>query len=1307
MSTTPDEPMLKPARSLGRRLLQLLLALIVLLLVLLGAALYALLGTAGGLRFAAETAPRIAQGTLKFGPVQGRILGGDFELHDIVYSGADGTTVQIARVHLRWHPRALLQLQLRVEKLDVEQLDVQLAVPTHTANDQPARLPTRLPLNLVIDALSLRGFSLQRPQARPFALDVAQFAGSWIGDHLVVTKFNTELPSTGPLSLTAAATMSSDHLQIEALKLIGPGTLEAKGAFGVGTGHSDLALTFHDWRYPLTGKDVPPLAGLKGSANFSGTFKAFKYALQADAFARKQPLRLSVQGSGDTQQLQIAALELHLGAGDKAGSATAHGSVAWAPALRADLDLTLNKLDPGAFVAELNGELNGSLQTHTVMQNQQPQIDFALTLTPSKLRGQPLRLAAHGVTDTRRVHLQDLLLNLGKGTVSASGDVAWLPQLSADLQATLKHIDPAAFAPQWPGALNGQIKATTRMVEGVPDIVFDAQFADSKLRNYPLTLAANGDARGKVVKLSQLSLKSGSTELTASGQVTPPFDAAGKFSSPDLAAIYPGLSGRLDFDFSLQGAVDDPHLLSQGKGSGLRFRENRLASLSWHADMQPSTALKLEVLATDGHAGSVAIPQLKLTADGTESYHHVDFKADTERGTLTLTLQGGFDRKQLEWGGEWQSVKLMPLGLPSWTLEKPVGLLLGTKRFSLEPACFVADSNGGRSCFNLQRAVTGPGLHLAMSLESVALAGFQPLLPKGVELDGRLDGQGELSWVDDNISAAHAELKLSEAHINAPKAPPVELQPSTLSLEQQPDGQLHAVLELKSAQAQINAELAAAQAADFGERALSGHLRIAVPDIAFIQPYVYELSTVGGHIDGDLGFAGTVHAPRLSGKLALSEGHARLVTPGIEVSGVVFSLSGNGDGPLNLQGSMKSGDGTLVLTGTVDPAKIPMRADLSVKGENFVAMSTPNAHVWITPELHLLRDENGAKFDGTLTVPKADITPKDLGNSGVSVSRDQIIITGGQPQVVTTGTPLKIYSNVKLVLGDAVHFSGFGLVTRIEGAVTVVEEPLRDPTAQGELRLIDGAYKAYGQDLTIEDGRLIFDGGAVTQPAVDISASRHPADDIKVGVRVRGTLKKPLLTLQSEPAMSREQQLSWLVLGRALEQNSTQDRSAISSAALSLGLSGGDFIANRLGKSIGLDAISVGSAPAGGSDVAADATAITGSQASQGAGLAANSAAALTLGKFLTPKLFVSYGVSLFQPGQTFRILYTLSHGFKVQAESGVASGGDLLYTYERGKPKKPQGKITTQPASGAAPTMQTKPVLEPEAKPEPASATH
>lgn len=1286
------------AHRAGRHIRNAVFALLALLLVMIAAALFALLDTDSGLRFAARNVTRISHGAITLGAARGRVLGGDFELQDFIYSGSDGTMVAIKQVHLRWHPRALLNGQLYVEHLDVDTLNVSLPAPQQkTVAQSPPHLPTHWPLQILIDDLSLRGFSLQHAQSAPFRLDDIQFAGSWIGDRITITRLASGLPATGPLMLTGTATMTSDQVQIDTLKLTaGAATLEAKGAFGVGAGRSDLALTFENARYPLTGTDAPILNALHGSASFKGTLAQFDYTLQAEAIARDQPIRLTAQGSGTDQQLQIAALDLHAGASDKAGAVQANGTLAWAPVLRADLDINLSKLDPGVFFADLNGQLNGKLQTHTTMQGDQPQIAFTATLTPSTLRGQPLQLAAHGVSEIHQLHLQDLLLEIGGGSLAASGDVAWLPLLKVDAQAQLKQINPGAFLPQWPGVLNGQIKATTRTVEGAPDITLDAKFADSKLRNYPLTLSASGDMRDRQVTLKQLLLQSGSSQLSASGQVTPPFAVSGKFSGPDIAALYPGLGGQLDFDFSLQGAIDDPHLVSQGKGIALRLHDNRVANLDWHADLQPSTALQLEVVATNASAAGIAIPQLKLSASGTQQYHHVDFSATTERGDLSLALQGGFDRKRHEWGGQWQSVRLAPQGLPGWSLEKPVGLLVGAQRFSLEPACFAADANNGRACFNLQRAVSGPGLHLAVNLDAVALAGFQPLLPKGVALDGRLDGSGELAWMDDNIRNAHAELHLSEAHISAPKTPPLELQPSTLTLDQQPDGQLKATLDLKSPQAQIGAELIAAQAADWKARALSGHLQLALPDIAFIQPYVPELSTAGGHVDGDLGFAGSLGAPRLSGQLALSEGHARLVTPGIELTEIQLNLSGNGEGPLNLQGSMKSGDGTLQLAGTFDPATMPMRADLSVKGDNFVAMSTPNAHVWITPDLHLQRDANGARFDGTLTVPKADITPKDLGSSGVSVSRDQVIIVDGKPQVAESGTPLQIYSNVNLVLGDAVRFDGFGLVTRITGAVRVNEQPLHDPTAKGELRLIDGAYKAYGQDLTIEDGRLIFDGGAVTQPAVDITASRHPADDIKVGVHVRGSLSKPMLTLQSEPAMSREQQLSWLVLGRALEQNSTQDRSAISSAALSLGLSGGDFIANRLAKKVGIDSISVGSAPAGGSDVAADASAIAGSQAAQGAGLAANSAAALTLGKYLTPKLFVSYGVSLFEPGQTFRILYTLGHGFKVQAESGTASGGDLLYTYERGKPKKPPMQGTTQTSAQTAADAKPLPTVKP-----------
>ena len=54
------------------------------------------------------------------------------------------------------------------------------------------------------------------------------------------------------------------------------------------------------------------------------------------------------------------------------------------------------------------------------------------------------------------------------------------------------------------------------------------------------------------------------------------------------------------------------------------------------------------------------------------------------------------------------------------------------------------------------------------------------------------------------------------------------------------------------------------------------------------------------------------------------------------------------------------------------------------------------------------------------------------------------------------------------------------------------------------------------------------------------------------------------------------------------------------------------------------------------------------------------------MGRYLTPDLYISYGVGLFQPGHVFRLLYDLGRGFQLQTETGVATGADLLYTLER-----------------------------------------
>jgi translocation and assembly module TamB len=1234
--------------------------LLVLIAGLAGAAWYAL-ESERGLRTLAALAQHYSGGSLRIGAVQGRLLG-EFVLDEVHYTGADGLRIDLKRAHLRLVPDELLhQHRLHLEVAELQDLELHLPPPApSTANTQPS-LPARLPVDVVIDAFGMDSFKLYSAgAAEPFSIEQAALKGSWIGDQLNIQRLNATLALTGPLQLDGQAQMSSDHVDIAALHLQGPGTLEAKGRYGLGRVPSQLQLAWKQLRWPFTAAAPERLAdALDGSASVDGTLDDYRFELQTAAVVHQLNLKLAAKGQGSVQQVQLADLSLNAGK----GSARLQGSVAWEPALRADLRGTLSQVDPALFAAGWSGSLNGQFDTHTTIANGRPDIAFNLKIDQSQLRGHPLSLAATGDTDTRGVQLKQLLLQSGKGSVSASGSAGWSPALRVDLKAQLRNFDPSQFAAAFPGSINGSVSTATTQQNGQPLIAFNVAIAQSTLRGKPLQLDAAASLHGEIVDVQKLELALGQTRLSASGQATPPFKLSGKLDSPDLSSFEPQLGGRVSLAFDLQGTLDDPHLVSKGGAQGLRYQAYRIARLDWDADLDPKQQSHLNLSATDADAG-IAIHSLKLELTGLEVYHHAQFDISTERGDASLSLNGGYDRNKREWGGELSAGRFAPDKLSPWTLEKGAGLLLGAQRQSLEPACFAG--SGGRACLRLEQNVTGAGLRLSLDLQHLLLAAFQPLLPPKYQVDGEIDGSCSIELAHNDITAVSADLHSGPIRIQAPQAPPVQIESSSLKADDRQNS-LHAALEVTLAQGSLSADLSAAPAADLQARPLSGQLRMTVPDLGFVQSFVPQLQSVKGSIEGELQFGGSIGLPRLQGQIALKDGGAKVAAAGIELQQVQLSLKGQGEGPLALDGSLSSGGGSLAIQGTIDPSLTPPRADLKLSGANFQALAITDGRIWVTPDLHLSSDAGGMHLEGSLTVPKADITPQGFGNSGVAVSEDQVIV-GAAP--APQNQPLRISSVVTVKLGDAVNFKGFGLTTRLTGGVTVNEAPSQLTTGQGELQLVEGRYQAYGQDLTIQTGRLIFDGGPITKPAVDLYATRHPQSDITVGVRVRGTLDKPMLTLESEPAMPREQQLSWLVLGRSLDQSSSSDSSAISNAALSLGLSGGDYFAQKLSKSVGLDTISVGQGAVTDSDVTANPNAIQGSQSALNSGNSttySSQAAQLTLGKYLTPKLFVSYGVSLFQPGQTFRLLYDIGHGFKLQTESGVASGADLLYTFERG----------------------------------------
>jgi translocation and assembly module TamB len=321
---------------------------------------------------------------------------------------------------------------------------------------------------------------------------------------------------------------------------------------------------------------------------------------------------------------------------------------------------------------------------------------------------------------------------------------------------------------------------------------------------------------------------------------------------------------------------------------------------------------------------------------------------------------------------------------------------------------------------------------------------------------------------------------------------------------------------------------------------------------------------------------------------------------------------------------------------------------MHVNGENFQALAIDEASIYISPDITINNTQGIIDISGTLTIPKATITPTQLPASAVTISDDQVIVDS-QEQQISVKTQQKITTNIEVILKDDVFVEGFGFKGNTIGNLQITKAVDGPTLGRGEIRIANGEYRAYGQGLVIDKGNILFAGGPVNKPGIDLKALRRPAENITVGVFARGTIAEPTLTIFSEPAMSQQEQLSWLILGRPLEQSSEGESNALSQLLLSLSLSKGDAIVKGFGDTFKLDTVRIKT----GSDEAGAAS--------------DNDLAELVLGKYLTPDLYVSYGIGLFKPVNVLSLEYSLGRRWKLKTESSAeAAGGDLIYTIEK-----------------------------------------
>lgn len=885
------------------------------------------------------------------------------------------------------------------------------------------------------------------------------------------------------------------------------------------------------------------------------------------------------------------------------------------------------------------------------------QVDSALQISGSGLPALDVDLAGKG--DLKHLNLKPLTLSLAEGDVEARGRLSWAPELQWDLALSLNQLNPAALPmavlDSWPGAIGGQFTSQGEMTPkglkaGVSQLDIHGQ-----LRSLAFTLTGNLDYNGERVQAQKLVMALGANRLTLDGTISDRLNIDGQLSAPILSQLDPSLEGQLTADIQLSGPISRPGGRVSIEGVGLswkdRYRLKQLTISAVRRGQQYQVALAAVNLKVPGDA----LQSVALIGEGAIEEHVINATVVSENwGQANWRLAGGYAASA--WKGALTNLKLEPPDLIYWELEQEAPLTLAAdevvvRSLCLSPAPRWRQSDDGSSrqgpkegriCIDGQWLAQGGASAMAL-VEGLPLRLTQRWLTPEVAVEGTLEGRFELlappqaepnaQWHLETRNGA-LRYQFGEGDTEVFKWQGTRFEGTWK------EGQIDA--RLRSDWGDNVGSLQATLGVDTGSGALDGQLKADFHALEPIEALLPQLREVSGQFTADMQLSGHIQQPEVNGELSLSEASAKVPELGLHLENLNVRAQADNE-RIELQGQATSGEGQLTLGGRVtQPWGANRVVRLTLSGKAFQVLNTPELMVLVTPDLALEMTPERIELTGNALIPKARIELKSLPQSATRVSDDVVLKDPENGASNQGGRTVNI--DLKVSLGDDVRFSGFGLQARLSGALQIIKGPKRGLLAIGEVGVAEGRYEAYGQNLKIERGRLIFQG-PYDNPGLDIRATRTIEDgvdsDIVVGLQITGTLQRPKSEIFSNPSLPDSEAMAMLFTGKSLNSSSSADASMLLNAIGKLGLKRSGFITAEIADAFGLDEFRIQT-----EDNVQESS--------------------LYIGKYLTPDLFVQYVVGLFDQTSSVGLRYEITESLRLEAESGLHQSVDLIYKIER-----------------------------------------
>ena len=826
------------------------------------------------------------------------------------------------------------------------------------------------------------------------------------------------------------------------------------------------------------------------------------------------------------------------------------------------------------------------------------------------------------------------------GMVEASGTLGLTTALPLRIAVQLRD----ACLPRWVTTPGCRIGGAVQ-VDGTLGGAAPAMGATLDLRGE--VAARSAQLRGRVamdaagaITLEGITLDSGVNRLELAGTVGETLAVQGKLDAASLADSLPEAQGHGRVDFRVGGTRAGPELdvtLQFAQARWLAYAAGELgATLRWRGPDASTNHIELDA---DGLAlAGVDVHNLRARLAGSGADHTLTAAARVEGLAVDVGCTGRLRRESGDWSGNCARLDLTTReGLPDWQLDRALALAwkAAPRSLTLEPFCLRSRNTDACSTGRVRIApevVEG----IALRAEALPVGFLSAWMPPDLQASGTLALALDASRRGAQplrLDARVSSPRLRMEPLAAGEEVPFEFRDVDVSLRS--DG---GALRLRGA-ALAGSDGRLEAALDLGgttpSAALSGSVTVASVDVGPVLRVVPGSLQTAGRLDGRVSLAGTVAAPSLSGELAITGGqfaHETLPQP-IEDFRLALRFEG---ADAEFHGSLRTRAGTGDIDGALRWAGEDWSARLRLHAQELLLEPRRGTRIHVVPDITVELDPALARISGEVRIPEASIDLEGLPETAVSVSPDTVI-TGREKTVPGIDYTLA----VDIAFGKKVHLRGFGVDAHLAGGLQLLRNPDAPLEGHGEVRIPEGRYTAYGQRLEVTEGSSLVFNGPLSRPALRINAMRRIEDDpVEVGVQVRGDAKVPELKVFSRPAMPESRALHYLLTGRA-PTSGTDNELALGSAMMQLGLSGAGKVTGKILGKLGIQDFQVDSRKVqGGTEV--------------------------QLSGYITPDLYLRYGVSTFEKVNTFRLRYRLTPRFFVEAVSGVENAVDFLYSFSR-----------------------------------------